>query len=489
MSGIGVSALALAVVYAMIGLHALMLLEGRSSDRAVLTFALVCLSMGGYAGASALLAEATTVSAAVRAQTLQLLAASTTAAFYVSFSCELRPGRHPRAQLFGYALPLIVVALAAAGLLVRARTADTGAGGTLGYAPGLLQVELAPGGHLVQAWLVVVACCAIYLAYSGADPHRLRPAPWAPALVLAAVVYDIAMEALEVDTLYASEYAFLALAVAGSERLIARGQRTADALEQRTRELEASSRRIEATKQELVRREQLAAVGEVSAIVAHELRNPLAIVHNATASLARQDSGGERWSTLLDVIDDETVRLDRLVTDLVAYSQPMAPRLEELDGSELLSMVAQREQRSSQPGAIVQLELCDRGARFRGDAELLCQALCNLIDNARNAMPGGGRITVEAVTAELDDAHASLLRVHDDGPGIPEPVLARVRELFFTTRPEGTGLGLAIVERVAAVHGGSVEIDSEAGRGTTVTMRLPAAGDARGRTRTRAVAS
>ena len=471
MSALGVSTLALAGVYAAVGGHALVVWGGRRSDRVVGVFGLVCLSMAVYALGSTALTEAHSVAEAGRAQTLQLIAASVAAALYIPFCSELRGGTPRWVYPFGLGLPITALLLTFFGGLVVPQAAPTGP--TLGYPPNLVQAELTLGGELVQAWLLSCIALAILLAYCGEDRQRLRPPVWAPAAVVSCAAFDIWAENTGINTVYLSEYAFLVLVIGVSQRLIARARRVSRALSLRTAELEASTQRIEATHQARLRREQLAAVGELSAIVAHELRNPLAIIGNASTSLGRARPQCDDWLNLVEVLDEEADRLDRLVDGLLTYSQPLEPRVETLDTARLLAMATERARHALSPDAKLRLEVRDHGGRCDVDAELLCQALCNLIENAHPAMPGGGTVTVSAGDGTRGGRPTTLLQVTDDGPGMPAPLLERVRELFFTTRQNGTGLGLGVVERVVQAHGGEMEIDSVAGRGTTISLHLP----------------
>lgn len=466
MSTLGTSTLALALVYVCIGGHALLVWGGRRNDQVVGAFGIVCLSMALFALGSTALNEATTLSAAAFAQDLELFASSIAVAAYIVFSDELR-GHHNRwVRGFGLATPVVAGVLWLFGFLHEPVPL---------HGPELLQARLTPAGNLLEAWLVVGTGVAAYLAYSGEDRQQLRPAPIAPILVVGAVIFDLWSEHHRLDIVYVTEYAFLALALSGSERLMARGRRVARALQQRKRELQQNAQTLKETQQETVRREQLAAVGKLSAIVAHELRNPLSIIGNACSSLARGQVADWTWSELLDVIDDEADRLDRLVGDVLTYTRPVELRPVQVAAGELLSMMARRWQRSDPPGAPVRVEIENPSDDLccYADAELLCQALHNVIDNAYRAMPGGGTVRAAAHLDQLDGMPATVLRVSDDGPGMPAEVLSRARELFFTTREDGTGLGLAVVERVVRAHRGRLEIESAPGRGTVISLCIP----------------
>jgi signal transduction histidine kinase len=224
---------------------------------------------------------------------------------------------------------------------------------------------------------------------------------------------------------------------------------------------------------QLVQSEKLASIGEMAAAVAHGLRNPLASLR-AAAQLVRQHPEAPSSREHLDAIVGEVDRLDRRISHLLSFSRPApfhpiqesVPRLIEglLPGFQQLL----RDQRIE-----LDLDLSGQLPEIRVDPMQLEQALIEVISNAIDAMPQGGRLRIGTT---LEDRTAGTGRVSieisDTGPGIPESLLASVCEPFFTTRPEGTGLGLAIATRYVEQNGGKLEIMSRAG-GTTVRVQFP----------------
>jgi len=221
--------------------------------------------------------------------------------------------------------------------------------------------------------------------------------------------------------------------------------------------------------QQLVARERLAALGELSAVVAHEVRNPLGVIFNSLGSLRRLTRPAGDAKMLLDIIGEEADRLNRIVGDLLDFARPSTPvlRPEALDrllDEALAAALVQhprgisvvREVEAALPPAVV-------------DARLVRQALLNLAVNAVQAMPRGGRITVRAAR----DGDHLLLELEDTGGGIPEEVRHRIFEPFFTTKASGTGLGLAVVKRIVEGHRGSVAVRSRSGEGTVFSLRFP----------------
>jgi signal transduction histidine kinase len=239
------------------------------------------------------------------------------------------------------------------------------------------------------------------------------------------------------------------------------------------RALESMTRQLRDSRAQLVQAEKLASIGEVSAAVAHGLRNPLASLR-AAAQLVRRHPTSPSATEHLDAIIEEVDRLDRRISHLLSFSRPAPfhpvseslPRLIE----ELLPAVAQpiREHQ-------VDLEIAMPSAlpHVRVDPMQLEQVILEIVSNALDAMPAGGRLRIGAYVADGSEPGV-VVEVSDTGGGIPEQVLPSVCEPFFTTRQEGTGLGLAIAKRYLEQNGGQLDIVSRPGEGTTVRLRLPA---------------
>ncbi|MGH7295760.1 MAG: two-component system sensor histidine kinase NtrB, partial [Polyangiaceae bacterium] len=249
-------------------------------------------------------------------------------------------------------------------------------------------------------------------------------------------------------------------------------ERRTKELRTRTRELRRSYEELRTAQEELVKKEQLAVVGELAAVIAHEVRNPLAIISNAVAGLRKQAISREDHDTLLLILDEETNRLNRLVTDLLRYARPVNVQRQHFSLADLLdrSLSLANADRDS-----IRIELkieCHEG-RIWGDSNLLRQVFDNLVDNAIQAMGTNGALTVRIRAATEDGVDGLAVDIIDTGEGMDTQVRSRARDPFFTTRPSGTGLGLAIVDRIVDAHGGHFAIESRAGEGTTVTVFLP----------------
>ena len=227
---------------------------------------------------------------------------------------------------------------------------------------------------------------------------------------------------------------------------------------------------------EIVRSERLAGLGELSAMVAHEVRNPLGAIFNAVSMLSPMVMQPEA-KQMLEVVQQEGERLNNMVTDLLHYARPASLNLqpEELGAviqeSLALAHLDLADQRSGQVS--VQVELAADLPPVPMDRRMMCQALVNVLHNGAQAMPAGGPIEVRA-TLEGRDGHAGVrIDIRDAGPGIAPELRHRIFEPFFTTKAQGTGLGLALVKRILTDHGGDVRVSSPAGGGTTVTFKLP----------------
>ena len=235
------------------------------------------------------------------------------------------------------------------------------------------------------------------------------------------------------------------------------------------------SQRLEAQAAEA---ERLAYIGTLASGLAHEIRNPLnalnlnmQMLEEELAQHGRAPSGRR----LLTVTRSEISRLERLVTDFLAYARPRALELQELPAVELLERVLEVLAGEIQRrGARVEIEEKSGGARVRVDPAQFRQLLLNLAQNALAATEESGRPPVLKLTATRR-GNDVVLAVADNGVGIPPEEQGRIFELFYSTRKGGTGLGLAIVDRIARAHGGRVEVESAVGAGTTIAVAVPAA--------------
>jgi len=220
--------------------------------------------------------------------------------------------------------------------------------------------------------------------------------------------------------------------------------------------------------------ERLATAGELAAGMAHEIRNPLAAILNATALLTDETglTPDERASTLA-ALRTEARRLNRILSDFLQFARPQEARRAPGDISEVVQHVSSliREDRSRAPRVDVRVAVDPAVPPFAFDRDQVIQVLWNVALNAVEAMNGRGRLSLEVNRRNGDVA----LSVSDTGAGIAAENLPRVFEPFYTGKPNSSGLGLTIAERIVDAHGGRIEIDSELGRGTRVTLLFPLA--------------
>ena len=218
--------------------------------------------------------------------------------------------------------------------------------------------------------------------------------------------------------------------------------------------------------------ERLATAGELAAGMAHEIRNPLAAIVNATALLT--DEAGltpaERAATL-GAVRTEARRLNRILSDFLRFARPQEARRAPGDIAEVVEHVGAlvRDDRTRAPRVDVRVAVDPAVPPFAFDRDQVTQVLWNVALNGVEAMDGRGKLSLEVARRNGDVA----LAVSDTGPGIPADRLPRVFEPFYSGKPNGSGLGLTIAERIVAAHGGRIEIDSEPGRGTRVTLLFP----------------
>jgi two-component system sensor histidine kinase HydH len=230
--------------------------------------------------------------------------------------------------------------------------------------------------------------------------------------------------------------------------------------------------------QRLKQRDRLAALGEMAAGLAHEIRNPLGAIKASAQFIAEPTAESEPQAEFLGIIVEEVDRLNRVVSSFLDYARPGAGDPSPTDLNAVIHRTLQLLANDLE-GLEPELELGDGLPRVRIDAERLRQVLINLAQNAAQAMQGNGRITLRTHERSYKEVGGEPRRwvelcVSDTGPGIPKKVLANLFVPFVTTKNRGTGLGLAISQRIVNAAGGHIEVRSHEGIGTTFVVRLPA---------------
>jgi signal transduction histidine kinase len=240
---------------------------------------------------------------------------------------------------------------------------------------------------------------------------------------------------------------------------------------------------LHATKAELVARERLAALGEMSAVVAHEVRNPVGVIFNAVAMLRRVSPTDPKREELLAMVEEEAERLKRMIANLLDFAKPPNVTLTEVDVTKLLTNVATSARLAGgveganpierdHPRDEVVVVPPAKPVHVACDPELMRQALLNLVQNALQAE---GRARAVELRAR-EDRESVGIEVVDDGDGVAEQDRERIFLPFFTTRPTGVGLGLPVVSRVVEAHGGELAYRTTDGGGATFGIRLPRRG-------------
>jgi two-component system NtrC family sensor kinase len=224
----------------------------------------------------------------------------------------------------------------------------------------------------------------------------------------------------------------------------------------------------------LVQADKLSSIGLLAAGVAHEVNTPLAVISTYAQMLAKQVSGDDHKSKLLEKIAKQTFRASEIVNSLLNFSRTSPTEFVEIDLNrvirETVSLVDHQFQKS---GVTIRLSLNEDLPSVRGNSGKLQQVFLNLFINARDAMPAGG---VLAITTRTDGATARV-DVDDTGQGISPEHLARIYDPFFTTKgaKKGTGLGLSVSYGIVQEHKGTIEADSIVGRGTKFRLEFPVA--------------
>jgi signal transduction histidine kinase len=224
----------------------------------------------------------------------------------------------------------------------------------------------------------------------------------------------------------------------------------------------------------IARSERLSAIGTLAAGLAHEIRNPLVSIRTFTQLLPERLDDPEFRSRFLDLTLSEVDRICALVSELLAFARPAPATLERMDlvgCVERLCLLLSSQARSRG----VHLSMAEPGSDVTvvADEDQVKQVVMNVVLNAIQACIDGGRVQVSCYRVDQGDNAAACIEVVDNGCGIPDDALGRIFDPFFTTRSEGTGLGLSVAHRIVASHGGTIEVRSRVGHGSSFVIRFP----------------
>lgn len=248
-------------------------------------------------------------------------------------------------------------------------------------------------------------------------------------------------------------------------------QKTADGLEHSYKKLQVQSEQIIAIEENLRRAEKLSTLGEMAAVLAHEIRNPLGSIRG-TAEILRDDyRPGDPKYEFIDIQIKETERLNRVVEDFLRMARPVPAEMERCrvqDELETVALLVANDARKRR----VSLSVVPPGADavVTGNGEKLRQAFLNIVINALQATPDGGSVTMSTTISQSGTCEIAF---RDTGAGMSPESLEKIFEPFYTTKADGTGLGLAITKKIVEEHGGTILIESAVGQGTVVVIRMP----------------
>jgi signal transduction histidine kinase len=480
MSPLATLSLAWTAVYAYLCAYYCVLYARRRAEREYLAFGLLSGAMAVSALGASLLHDAESTARAAHALELELFGLLSASAFYVDFAHHMSARSSVRGVRVAYGLSLLGVLLNVGGLLLDPSLPPEPARFALLPGPAFQPALTSLGQGMLVAMALSVSYGTLLLVMRALNDGDVRIVLVGATLLLAAVLHDLVVRLAPARSTCLTEHAYMLFALAVSYVLLERFVRTANALTSRTLELRRSYNELRDAQEQLVRKEQLATMGELSAVIAHEVRNPLAIIKNAVSGLHRPTLRDADRQVLLRILDEEADRLNRLVGDLLAYARPVTPQRQQLNIEDLVRGAVELARAAQQRDNQVTFDVVLNDSHtIHGDPDLLRQALVNVAENAIQAMPDGGILTVRTYSTTLEDAPAVAIAIRDTGEGMDTLVRSKATDPFFTTRPTGTGLGLAIVHRLVHSHGGKIQIESSYGTGTTVTIILPVQGGTR----------
>jgi signal transduction histidine kinase len=225
-------------------------------------------------------------------------------------------------------------------------------------------------------------------------------------------------------------------------------------------------------------RDRLAAVGEMAAAIAHEVKNPLAGIEVMAGLLRRKITAAPEAQKVLTDIINEAKMANKIVQEVLEFVRPIRLQVDRTAVADAVQAAVHLADTKVPRGAIgVNVNVPEGLPLIQGDHHQLTQLFTNLLTNAYEAMDGRGRVSITASATQIDDGEARrdavLVELTDEGPGMPSEVADRVFSPFFTTKPQGSGLGLAIVRKIVDAHDGSIDLQTAPGSGTKIRIVLP----------------
>ena len=223
--------------------------------------------------------------------------------------------------------------------------------------------------------------------------------------------------------------------------------------------------------EQLRRAEHLSSIGEMVAGISHEIRNPLGIIRSSGELLKKKIASLDPTNSIPDIIVEEAVRLNNIITDFLDFAKPKNPdfmpcRIEDILEKNIVFLAQQLKDN----GCIVETVRISDLPEIFADSNMLYQAFLNILINSMQAMPDGGKISVSVSS----DHTGVIIIFEDEGKGIPEDLVNKIWDPFFSTKDKGTGLGLGIVKKIIEAHNGMIEISNRPVRGAKVRVKIPA---------------
>lgn len=457
----------------------------RKRDTDFLLFGIFCAALTIHTGGAAALHMSYATNVVTKALAVSEFGRALAAACLVHVVAQLARVPVRRSMLLGaYGMAFVLGAVSAIDALLHNQSEIIAPVNVLGVRVFEVAVRGRPIDTAVSMFVLVAASFVITVLIRSVLRRRrdLLPTMWGATALFFSALYDASRGIAGQDKLPTIPYGYAAFVMGVVMSLLARYsalrwtlEHRASALKERSAELARSYEELRAAQQEIVRKEQLAAVGELSAVIAHEVRNPLAIMTNAVATLRRTGLGEEDRQTLLGILDEEAQRLNRLVGDLLVYTRPVRCDRQSVSAREIVDRALVLTQGKTDLNVtLVEPTPADR---IQADPMLIRQVFENIVNNAMQAMPNGGALTVSVKSHVENEVPGVEISFVDTGEGMDTAVRDRAFDPFFTTRATGTGLGLAIVARIVNAHGGRLQIISDEGAGTEVRIFLPQHGE------------
>ena len=249
-----------------------------------------------------------------------------------------------------------------------------------------------------------------------------------------------------------------------------RGRKQRMELEVTSGQLAKVNRELQASFEQIKRADRLSAIGQLSASLAHEIRNPLAAIDGAANLIESPQTPEETRRGSLTIIHKEIQRLNRLLTNLLDFARPRKPEFQAVEPNRLIDVIINLTGHSAeQKGITLRKEVQPSVSEFECDPEQMKQVILNLAINAVQAMTGPGEVLLSA--HQWDSS--VVISVCDQGPGVDEENIEKIFNPFFTTKEAGTGLGLSVVYQIASQHGGIVKAERNPGGGMTFSVVIP----------------